>query len=996
MSLPEANLLNDYDLVIGLDTEYVSGAHIDGIPDDQNPVISYQAAVLNPATGQRVSGLFTANGLNKNQRSYFAAFLGRAIAAALKAWGVRISDLCMPTRPLRIAVCAHYARADLCGFRDFKRLRKQFDGVRKTYASVQRPASMEIPVTAARRIKATATLFDTRLLSPAGKGSLRELGALLGFDKLTVPDVIDEHGIQRPGIERMDLVAARHQEEFNAYAIRDAEIAVAWLEQVCAFAAEWGLKKAPSTIGAIAIAKFEKIANSQASFDFANFLGRTRTNKGALGDPLPELLSIQSLAADCYHGGRNEAYEHGIIRGQFTDMDLRGAYTNAMAAFREPDWAKVAHTTDIDQLAILDIIAFACVDFEFPATTRFPALPVDGGDYGLVYPLHGTSYCTGPELVVARNMGARLTARAGVVIPWLDPHGPRPFVDFARTVNQARAKYEKGSALELLAKEAGNSAYGKLAQAVSGKRSMPKSRRTFDTRLGEMTDLTPSKITSAPLAAMTSALPRAVLSEILSRLPAHVAVASATTDGWLCDASEDEIREAASGPVASYFASLRAMVDPGGSDAILEQKHAANAILQCKTRGVFSLEPAEGSKPIVARAGHRLEQPFDDPMEEVAAFLRLFVERQYGTELARKDFVSISAQWRGITDLFPTYRKSKVNLDYDLKRRPVGVQDGEMGLIRFSTEPWSNLDEFLKHRAAFDNWREVNASCLKQSDDWRRFLTSMNLPKGAVSAGRTAFSQAVVVACAKGCRGFPSLRGRGRRAAGVSRQEISDSLTAAGIPGVTEAVLEHAARREPDPIGMVTILTAADRDLQARLLEFISGEALATLLSEGGEKHDQPPLVNSATENTGSESSINFRCLHAKPDCALNSSTQGWGVTHAEEIKIPARKADDERTPELRLDERRHLSLIADRLGLSRLRIDRAGKQIGKARLRATPLERRLLALVLATADARAVSEAEAKEMVHAAAAATLLAVDPSAVAALPVQASCPVQLGNA
>jgi hypothetical protein len=887
MSPPEANLLNAFDLVVGFDTEYVSGAHFDGIPDDQNPVISYQAAVLNPATGQRVSGLFAANGLHKNQRSYFAAFLGRAIAAALEAWDVRLSDIGKPKRPLRIAVCAHFARADLCGFRDFKRLRKQFDGVRRTFASVQRPASMEIPVTAARRIKASITLFDTRLLAPAGKGSLRELGALLGFDKLTVPDVIDEQGIQRPGIERMDLVAERHREEFNAYAVRDAEIALAWLEQACAFAAGWGLKKAPSTIGAIAIAKFEKIANSKAGFDFANFLGRTRTNKGALGAPLPELLSIQSFAADCYHGGRNEAYEHGIIRGRFTDMDLRGAYTNAMAAFREPDWAKVTHTADIERLASLDAITFACVDFEFPAETRFPALPVAAGDYGLIYPLQGTSYCTGPELVVARNMGACLTARAGVVIPWLDPHGPRPFVDFARTVNETRAKHEKGSALELLAKEAGNSAYGKLAQAVSGMSSTPKSRRTFDTRVGEMTDLTPSRITSAPLAAMTSALPRAVLSEILSRLPAHVTVTSATTDGWLCDASEDEIREAASGPVACYFASLRAMVDPSGSDAILEQKHAANAILQCKTRGVFSLEQAGGSKPIVARAGHRLEEPFDDPNDEVAAFLRLFESREYGTELKRKDFVSISAQWRGGTDLFHTYRKSKVNLDYDLKRRPVSVRDGEMGLIRFSTEPWSNLDEFLKHRAAFDNWREATVSCLKQSDDWRRFLTSLDLPKGALSAGRTAFSQAVVVACAKGCTGFPSLRGRGRRASGVSRQEMAYSLTAAGIPGITEAVLEHAACREPDPIGKVTILTAEDRDLHARLLEFISAEALATLFSEGCEKHDQHPPVNSATGNAGPEISHNFSNLSTKPAFAFNSSTQGWGVTHVEEIKTP-------------------------------------------------------------------------------------------------------------
>ena len=61
---------------------------------------------------------------------------------------------------------------------------------------------------------------------------------------------------------------------------------------------------------------------------------------------------------------------------------------------------------------------------------------------------------------------------------------------------------------------------------------------------------------------MTSGLPRAVLSEILSRLPAHVRVLSATTDGWISDATEDEIHFAIQGPICRWFSRLRASVDP--------------------------------------------------------------------------------------------------------------------------------------------------------------------------------------------------------------------------------------------------------------------------------------------------------------------------------------------------------------------------------------------------------------------------------------------------
>ena len=97
-----------------------------------------------------------------------------------------------------------------------------------------------------------------------------------------------------------------------------------------------------------------------------------------------------------------------------------------------------------------------------------------------------------------------------------------------------------------LAKETGNSLYGKLAQGiypdgaeardggiVPGRAASGK--RVFNSRRGSLERIPPSKITQALLAAYVTGLCRAVLGELVARLPAEVTLATATTDGLLID-----------------------------------------------------------------------------------------------------------------------------------------------------------------------------------------------------------------------------------------------------------------------------------------------------------------------------------------------------------------------------------------------------------------------------------------------------------------------------
>ena len=812
-----------YDLIVGFDTEYVRGSHLDdSVPDDDNAVVSYQMAIYSPATGQRKSGVIKTEGLTRRHRLSMRRFMELVVAAAIT------EGMVDARRKIRIALVAHFTRADLPGFRDFNKQKSRFDAVRKTYCSMNRPAVFDVIGAAGTRVKATISLFDTRLLAPAGAGALRALGGLLGFEKLSVPEVCDETRASRAGIDRMDLVLTQHPEAFTAYAVRDAEIAVEWFLRVNDLRQSWELAKPSHTIGSMAVAKFEQLIKKLPDFDLLNFLGKQRIGRRI--KPLDALLAVRRLAADCFHGGRNECFEHGVYRTPAFDWDLKGAYTSALAMFRQLDWLRTEHTTELSRLAVLDVATVARVRIQFPPGTRFPSLPVDGDEYGLIYPLAGESCATGPELVVALGQGAKIKVIEGACIPWLNPDGPRPFLEFTKFVNQERAKHPKGSPMELLAKEAGNSVYGKAAQAVARYKSDSHEKRVFDTRQGEMKNLSESKITQPLVAALTTGLLRAVLSEILANLPLHVTVFTATTDGWLSTATEAEAYAAACGPVASYFSGLRAMVDPKGDASILEMKHSANGLLVCKTRGTLTIEPGGPMpEPIIARAGHRLETPFDDPAAEAVEWERLFRGRQFNTTMLRKQFISVRDQWYANTDLIEIRRISRANLDYDLKRRPINVHDHD-DLIRFGTEPWPDFETFLEHRRAFDRWRQSAEACLKTAEDWHRFLSWKQAPRSGAASARTAFANAIVAAFAKGLPGFP-VRGRGRYGTGMSRVDLAAWLASVGIHGVTAKTFENCRVRDPDPTGTVSVLTPGDYELIARLGVNLSRDAIASLLT---------------------------------------------------------------------------------------------------------------------------------------------------------------------
>ena len=215
-----------------------------------------------------------------------------------------------------------------------------------------------------------------------------------------------------------------------------------------------------------------------------------------------------------------------------------------MCLLRTLDYDNARSCTHADEFHA-DTMGAARVRFRFPAGIRFPCLPVRDDDV-LLFPLAGESVCTSPEIALALAMGAKIEVLNGIIIPWASDEPV--FAGFTERVQKQRAVAGKKTLRGQIWKEIGNSLYGKIAQGVHPK-------RVFDPRRGLSDSMPPSAITSPWFAMYVTGFIRAVLGEILHSVPDHRIVVSATTDGFLTDALESELK--LDGPLCSMFTEVR-------------------------------------------------------------------------------------------------------------------------------------------------------------------------------------------------------------------------------------------------------------------------------------------------------------------------------------------------------------------------------------------------------------------------------------------------------
>lgn len=690
-------------VVIGLDTEYQG-------TDGSNDVISYQIAGFDPGRGVSWKAIHYCD---PGER----LTLSQVIQLALREG--RAQGCCKPW-PTEVVSVAHFGLAEMSCFRDFDEIKDDFDALRRTYVTLSKPLKITLTDKNRNQFDVSVVHRDTMLLAPAGAQSLSAIGKIVRLEKIEL----------RPGeIEKMRELREREPARFEEYALRDAEICCRYLLRVADICRGLAGREScryekddfPVTLSSIGVNHLLGLW-SKTGISHLNVIGqeevKLRKSHGGLGwsiRPNQHRSDTETLATECFSGGRNEQFSHGPSEiGEWSDVDLRGAYTTALAMVGSPDWGGLTRTKSMDDLCSCRYLGFARVRFAFPSGTRFPSLPVRT-NYGLIFPRTGITSVCSPELSLARSMGAELEVEDGFILPVIP--STKPFQLYVADC-QARRKSAKApdgskSLEELFWKELANATYGKLAQGLMR-------HRVFDSRDGLHHDLPPSRITCPHIAAWVTSMVRSVVSEMLHRLPATVLVSNVTTDGILCTATEAQMAHATSGPLCGAFAAAR--LDLAGTNAITEIKHKVRQVLGWKTRGQATLLKCDGYAPVLAKAGLSLPKSIPDQNSEI---VRLFLNRDYESKLVNRRLRTLPQLWHSGGDLVGFEQETRINMDYDFKRKPLNpearIVDG-VAVVFYETTAWESAAQFAEWRESHDRWRKSQRRCMKTLDDYSSFL----------------------------------------------------------------------------------------------------------------------------------------------------------------------------------------------------------------------------------------------------------------------------------
>lgn len=629
--------------------------------------------------------------------------------------------------PSRIILASHFLRPSLTAFDSFWEHKSKYaaqgvsitgtfstygvdDNALRSRRAPQRPLILRDRHHHVRKV--VVQNIDTMTISPPGS-TLSELGDMVGLPLFTVPD--------RYGADKLSEWLAEDRPEFELYALQRAEIAIRYATELLGFIGqEFSVNSLPRSLGAVGVQVFKRLLKAQG-IDYLTAFGfeevqierwNPQTGKPITRRelrPTPSRQLFEPFVTNCYLGGRGESFVMGpTIIGVWFDWDLRGAYTVGLCDIRVPDYPS-AFTSRNPVDFVGHVMGFACVHFCFPPDTRHPCFPVRTGSYGLRFPLSGTNaYVTAPEIELALSMGAEIEILHGVVIPWL-PGSPRLFEPFTRLIQTGRQKFSKKSMSEVIIKLIGNTLYGKLAQGLVGKTA-------FDAAVGVSKKIGPSAVTNPFMAAHATGLIRAVIGELLHRLPAHRTVVSVTTDGFLTDAPLEDLDQ--SGPLCRRYQELCQLIhgrEDGEDVPMLELKHHARQIVSIKTRGQITAIKGN-TDPVLAKAGVKFHGTKD---EQNAGILELYLNREPGQKVDASHAISLREQWVDERDFVKIKKSVLLNYEFDHKRQLVNprmVSVSGVQHLACDTVPWATAADADHCRARFDGWRETN--CLKTMEDW--------------------------------------------------------------------------------------------------------------------------------------------------------------------------------------------------------------------------------------------------------------------------------------
>lgn len=647
--------------------------------------------------------------------------------------------------PEHTFIYAHFLRADIASFEEFwsigaksKNHKNSFTAVQSSITSGRGSYGIDLTSIGRSKYKTENTKFytgsnnsfetkvrfiDTMLLS--SKASLDDIGELVGIPKMTLADGM---------ISRMDVLYCEDQSLFDRYAVRDAEIALKYGLKMQKFALvdmqeDTGLelKQLPSTLGNFAVSLFKHTCGgTNEMHEFLGYEKRQGQYFHAKSNGVRKSINIaktvsreytDALAVNCFYGGANfGAYFGATEQGEYNDYDLSGAYTTALVDILEADYLNSFESKNIEDY-LGHTMGFAYVRFKHPDGTKWGLLPCRTDLRGIYYPLEGETYVTAPELQLAHDAGVDIEILHGQVIPWKQGSVSQ-FKVFTKIIRKQRSKYKKeGNELyDQLWKLIGNTLYGKVGQGL-------REKSGFDISSGLSSKIPYSPVTNAHAAAHATGFVRATMMEVIRKLTMDnsIQIVSATTDGFLTNATQEQLDNCLDGPLAKRFQKI--CTEVSGED-MMQLKHHTKQVISMKTRGQLTSELGN-TKPVCAKAGVKPPKGVNENTWMVTKFL----DRYAGEKIERSHLASARDMWLKEMDLVSIHTMQTLNLEWDFKRCPINPRmvkvrhpvSGEMvEHLSFDTVPWNSVDEGLDARTYFDEWRVNN--CLKTMEDWDNWM----------------------------------------------------------------------------------------------------------------------------------------------------------------------------------------------------------------------------------------------------------------------------------
>ena len=707
------------------------------------------------------SGIFLPESGDREDRKTFQELIEFALGSGREHWDQPDHKIQIPKD---IYLLAHYTRADVSAFDDFtqKDSRKKLNltNVRNTFTTLGDRLSFNLnyeemeereeqkklleerwnksgkyKVKYQDKLKVSCQIRDTILLAPQQIRKLDEVGEVVGIGKVVLGGDKEKH---KHIITNMKTYRDINWEEFREYGIRDAEICIRYAYEVMMINhQQTGKFSIPVTLTSMGLTLLKK-KWAEDGYNRVDLIGKEVERDGKF-NRRSNRMPIQNkevfkdrvywrldFVTEGYHGGRNEQYTFGVSEeDEWVDYDLTSAYPSAMNIIGVPDWDQIKHietTKDLFKYGAEDL-AFASVDFKFPPHIKYPVLPVRTLN-GIVFPLSGRSLCGIPELILARQLGAEIDVREGVVVP-TDRTKYRIFNNFIKECVDKRNQYKKGTLQNLFWKEVSNSTYGKTAQGL-------RERRVFDLKEESSITLAESDITNPFFASFITSFVRAVLGEIMNNLPSNKSIISVTTDGFLTNASKVEIEAAAKGELSEIFLQSRKRIVGKDDAEILEIKHKAKQVMGWRTRGQATIKAHNDSFEddgnfVLQKGGITIRDAFSREAEN-QDILNKFFNRTPNKSFAITTGVQVKEQFVYGNDFVDKILTRSLSMEYDFKRRPINLKDTEIEVngvrhthLQFDTEPWKNVEDFIRVRNELNAYNKNSKHCFKTFEDYERF-----------------------------------------------------------------------------------------------------------------------------------------------------------------------------------------------------------------------------------------------------------------------------------